>query len=226
MVLAGRRRPGGRASRSPASAASRPGATPWTSCSSAPPPSRWAPASCTTASASSDDLVDGLSTYLREQGPAPARPSWWARRCRRITDWGNLDQEWRLLAQIDQATLHPLQPLLRRLQRRRPPGDPLRGRERDVAPGGGRRLLRGLPPVRVRLPGGGLHHVRGARGRGRHPLTPRPRGPRVRRQRRRALPRRTTRSPAGRRGSCVDCASGLRQRTLYRSTGLQALLAL
>jgi dihydropyrimidine dehydrogenase (NAD+) subunit PreA len=48
-----------------------------------------------------DDLVDGLSTYLRSKGltspsqlVGKALPS--------ITDWGNLDQEWRLLARIDQ----------------------------------------------------------------------------------------------------------------------------
>ncbi len=48
-----------------------------------------------------DDLVDGLSTYLKDKGlqsPADlvgkALPT--------LTDWGNLDQEFRLLAQIDQ----------------------------------------------------------------------------------------------------------------------------
>ncbi len=49
-----------------------------------------------------DDLVDGLSTYLRAKGlhspselVGKALPT--------ITDWGNLDQEYRLLARIDQA---------------------------------------------------------------------------------------------------------------------------
>jgi dihydropyrimidine dehydrogenase (NAD+) subunit PreA len=48
-----------------------------------------------------DDLIDGLSTYLRSKGLASpsqlvgkALPG--------ITDWGQLDQEWRLLAKIDQ----------------------------------------------------------------------------------------------------------------------------
>jgi len=50
-----------------------------------------------------DDLVDGLSTYLRSKGlhsPADlvgkALPT--------ITDWGHLDQEFRLLARIDEST--------------------------------------------------------------------------------------------------------------------------
>jgi dihydropyrimidine dehydrogenase (NAD+) subunit PreA len=50
-----------------------------------------------------DDLVDGLSTYLRSKGlhspselVGKALPT--------LTDWGNLDQEFRLLAKIDQAT--------------------------------------------------------------------------------------------------------------------------
>jgi dihydropyrimidine dehydrogenase (NAD+) subunit PreA len=50
-----------------------------------------------------DDLVDGLSTYLRAKGlhspselVGKALPT--------ITDWGNLDQEFRLLAHIDEAT--------------------------------------------------------------------------------------------------------------------------
>ncbi len=49
-----------------------------------------------------DDLVDGLSTCLRSKGlhspselVGKALPG--------ITDWGHLDQEWRLLAHIDQA---------------------------------------------------------------------------------------------------------------------------
>jgi dihydropyrimidine dehydrogenase (NAD+) subunit PreA len=49
-----------------------------------------------------DDLVDGLSTYLRAKGlhspselVGKALPT--------ITDWGHLDQEFRLLAKIDQA---------------------------------------------------------------------------------------------------------------------------
>ncbi len=48
-----------------------------------------------------DDLVDGLSTYLRDKGlhspselVGKALPT--------LTDWGNLDQEFRLLAKIDQ----------------------------------------------------------------------------------------------------------------------------
>ena len=99
-----------------------------------------------------DDLVDGLSTYLRAKGlhspselVGKALPT--------ITDWGHLDQEFRLLAQDRPGDVHPLQPVLHGVQRRRPPGDPLRGHQRDVAPGGRGRLLRGLPPVRVRLPG-------------------------------------------------------------------------
>ena len=50
-----------------------------------------------------DDLVDGLSTYLKDKGlhspselVGKALPT--------LTDWGNLDQEFRLLAQIDQET--------------------------------------------------------------------------------------------------------------------------
>ncbi len=50
-----------------------------------------------------DDLVDGLSTYLRSKGlhspselVGKALPT--------ITDWGHLDQEFRLLAHIDEAT--------------------------------------------------------------------------------------------------------------------------
>jgi len=50
-----------------------------------------------------DDLVDGLSTYLRSMGlhspselVGKALPT--------ITDWGHLDQEFRLLAHIDEAT--------------------------------------------------------------------------------------------------------------------------
>jgi len=50
-----------------------------------------------------DDLVDGLTTYLRDKGlhspselVGKALPT--------ITDWGKLDQEWRLIARIDQET--------------------------------------------------------------------------------------------------------------------------
>jgi dihydropyrimidine dehydrogenase (NAD+) subunit PreA len=48
-----------------------------------------------------DDLVDGLTTYLRDKGLhspnqliGKALPT--------LTDWGKLDQEWRLIARIDQ----------------------------------------------------------------------------------------------------------------------------
>ena len=48
-----------------------------------------------------DDLVDGLSTYLRSKGlTSPSQLV--GKALPGITDWGNLDQEWRLLAQIDQ----------------------------------------------------------------------------------------------------------------------------
>ena len=121
-------------SRSPASAASRPGATPWTSCSSARPPSRWARASCTTASGSIDDLVDGLSDLPARQGPPLTV---------RAGGQGPADAH-RLgepgpgvpAARADRpGDVHPLQPVLHGVQRRRPPGDPLRGHQRDVAPG-------------------------------------------------------------------------------------------
>ncbi len=60
--------------------------------------------------------------------------------------------------------VHPLQPVLRRLRGRCAPGDQARPDERHVDAVGGPRLLRGLPALRVRLSGGRLHHVRGARG--------------------------------------------------------------
>jgi len=50
-----------------------------------------------------DDLVDGLSTYLRSKGlTSPSQLT--GKALPGITDWGHLDQEWRLLAKIDQAT--------------------------------------------------------------------------------------------------------------------------
>jgi dihydropyrimidine dehydrogenase (NAD+) subunit PreA len=50
-----------------------------------------------------DDLVDGLSTYLRAKGlHSPSELV--GRALPTITDWGQLDQEFRLLARIDQAT--------------------------------------------------------------------------------------------------------------------------
>ncbi len=48
-----------------------------------------------------DDLVDGLSTYLKSK--ALTSPSQLVGKALpAITDWGHLDQEWRLLAKIDQ----------------------------------------------------------------------------------------------------------------------------
>ena len=50
-----------------------------------------------------DDLVDGLSTYLKAKGlTSPAQLV--GKALPTITDWGNLDQEFRLLAKIDEAT--------------------------------------------------------------------------------------------------------------------------
>jgi dihydropyrimidine dehydrogenase (NAD+) subunit PreA len=50
-----------------------------------------------------DDLVDGLSTYLRDKGlHSPSELV--GRALPTITDWGHLDQEFRLLAQINQET--------------------------------------------------------------------------------------------------------------------------
>ena len=49
-----------------------------------------------------DDLVDGLSTYLRSKGlHSPAELV--GRALPTLTDWGHLDQSFRLLAQIDEA---------------------------------------------------------------------------------------------------------------------------
>ncbi|HEY4752168.1 MAG TPA: NAD-dependent dihydropyrimidine dehydrogenase subunit PreA, partial [Candidatus Limnocylindrales bacterium] len=49
-----------------------------------------------------DDLVDGLSTYLRSKGlHSPSQLV--GKALPTVTDWGHLDQEWRLLAKIDQA---------------------------------------------------------------------------------------------------------------------------
>jgi dihydropyrimidine dehydrogenase (NAD+) subunit PreA len=49
-----------------------------------------------------DDLVDGLSTYLRSKGlHSPAELV--GRSLPTLTDWGQLDQEFRLLAQIDET---------------------------------------------------------------------------------------------------------------------------
>jgi dihydropyrimidine dehydrogenase (NAD+) subunit PreA len=50
-----------------------------------------------------DDLVDGVSTYLRSKGlHSPSQLV--GKALPGITDWGHLDQEWRLLAHIDQET--------------------------------------------------------------------------------------------------------------------------
>jgi len=49
-----------------------------------------------------DDLVDGLSTYLKSKGlTSPSQLT--GKALPTITDWGHLDQDWRLLAVIDQA---------------------------------------------------------------------------------------------------------------------------
>jgi len=49
-----------------------------------------------------DDLVDGLSGYLKSKGlTSPSQLV--GKALPTITDWGHLDQEWRLLAKIDQA---------------------------------------------------------------------------------------------------------------------------
>jgi dihydropyrimidine dehydrogenase (NAD+) subunit PreA len=49
-----------------------------------------------------DDLVDGLSTYLRTKGlHSPSELV--GRALPTLTDWGHLDQSFRLLAQIDEA---------------------------------------------------------------------------------------------------------------------------
>jgi dihydropyrimidine dehydrogenase (NAD+) subunit PreA len=49
-----------------------------------------------------DDLVDGLSTYLRAKGlHSPSELV--GRALPTLTDWGHLDQSYRLLAQIDEA---------------------------------------------------------------------------------------------------------------------------
>jgi dihydropyrimidine dehydrogenase (NAD+) subunit PreA len=49
-----------------------------------------------------DDLVDGLSSYLASKGlTSPSELV--GKALPGITDWGHLDQEWRLLAKIDQA---------------------------------------------------------------------------------------------------------------------------
>jgi dihydropyrimidine dehydrogenase (NAD+) subunit PreA len=50
-----------------------------------------------------DDLVDGLSTYLRSKG-LHSPSDLVGRALPTIGDWGQLDQEFRLLAHIDQAT--------------------------------------------------------------------------------------------------------------------------
>jgi len=50
-----------------------------------------------------DDLVDGLSTYLRAKGlHSPSELV--GRALPAITDWGHLDQSFRLLAQINDST--------------------------------------------------------------------------------------------------------------------------
>lgn len=50
-----------------------------------------------------DDLVDGLSTYLRAKGlHSPSELV--GRALPTLTDWGHLDQSYRLLAQIDEAS--------------------------------------------------------------------------------------------------------------------------
>jgi dihydropyrimidine dehydrogenase (NAD+) subunit PreA len=50
-----------------------------------------------------DDLVDGLSTYLQSKGlTSPSQLV--GKGLAGLTDWGHLDQEWRLLAKIDQDT--------------------------------------------------------------------------------------------------------------------------
>ena len=117
-----------------------------------------------------DDLVDGLSTYLGSKGlhspselVGKALPT--------ITDWGHLDQEFRLLAKIDESKCVHCNLCYAACNDGAHQAIRFEAR-RGAAPGGRGRLLRGLPPVPVRLPGGRLHHVRGAGGRGRDPLTP------------------------------------------------------
>ena len=48
-----------------------------------------------------DDLVDGLSTYLRGEGPRTPVRARGPVAADASTDWGQLDQSFRLLAQID-----------------------------------------------------------------------------------------------------------------------------
>ena len=104
---------------------------PWSSCSSARPrPGR--DERDALGFRIIDDLVDGLSGYLRAKGlHSPAELVGGRCRDRRL---GQAGPGVPAARPHRRGELRPLQPVLRRLQRRRPPGDPAGGHERDVAP--------------------------------------------------------------------------------------------
>ena len=75
-----------------------------------------------------EDMIDGLSNWMDEKGFANlddvARPV----ACRRVSDWGDLDLNYKVVAKIDPREVHRLPPLLRRLRGRRAPVDRARAR--------------------------------------------------------------------------------------------------
>ena len=96
-----RGRSGDQRSRSAASAASRPGKTPSSSCSWAPARCRSARPSCTTGSGSSSICTSGLEGWMREKGYRTIA-DFAGRSVPRIKTWGELDLNYKVVARIDQ----------------------------------------------------------------------------------------------------------------------------
>jgi dihydropyrimidine dehydrogenase (NAD+) subunit PreA len=100
------------------------------------------------------EMISGLSQYLDEKH-AVARPTWSGRAVPNVVEWQYLNLNYVTKARIDQDALHQVRALLCGLRGHQPPGD-----LDEAGPGvrGERRRMRGLQPLRQRLPGGELHH--------------------------------------------------------------------
>jgi hypothetical protein len=95
------------------------------------------------------EMISGLSQYLDEKEMALSDLV--GRAVPNFVEWQDLNLNYVTKARIDQDALHQVRALLCRLRGHQPPGD--RHVARPGVRGDGRRM-RGLQPLRQRLPGG------------------------------------------------------------------------
>ena len=107
--------------RSRASAASRPGRTRSSSCCSARARVQVCTAVMHYGFRIVEDMIEGLENYMREKGFARAGRLRGQGADQRVTDWGDLDLNYKIVAAHRPRQVHPLQPVLHRLRGRRAP---------------------------------------------------------------------------------------------------------